>query len=130
MLRPATESVIAVGSRAVTSLVTLRLRRMPAAVTTVARAVAVLGPDADLVTVADLAQHSEEDVAGALDVLARSEILLDGHPLDFVNPLVRDAIHADIPAGERALLQARLDRRLKSSSSRADHAGVPPGVRR
>ena len=101
------DTVRAVGSRAITSLVTLRLRRMPATVTTVARAVAVLGPTADLVTVADLAQHSEEDVAAALDVLARSEILLDGQPLDFVNPLVRDAIHADIPAGERALLHER-----------------------
>jgi predicted ATPase len=119
------DTVRAVGSRAVTSLVTLRLRRMPTSVTTVARAVAVLGPDADLGTVADLAQHPEEDVAAALDVLARSEILFDGHPLDFVNPLVRDAIHADIPAGERALLQARLDRRLKSSSSSPDHSEAP-----
>ena len=119
------DTVRAVGSRAITSLVTLRLRRMPATVTTVARAVAVLGPDADLVAVADLAQHPEEDVAAALDVLARSEILLDGHPLDFVNPLVRDAIHADIPAGERALLHERLNRRLKSSSSHPGHAGVP-----
>ena len=119
------DTVRAVGSRAITSLVTLRLRRMPATVTTVARAVAVLGPLADLVTVADLAQHSEEDVAAALDVLARSEILLDGQPLDFVNPLVRDAIHADIPAGERALLHERMSRRLKSSSSQPGHAGVP-----
>ncbi|RYP81915.1 hypothetical protein EKO23_22780 [Nocardioides guangzhouensis] len=119
------DTVRAVGSRAITSLVTLRLRRMQATVTTVARAVAVLGPLADLVTVAELAQHSEEDVAAALDVLARSEILLDGQPLDFVNPLVRDAIHADIPAGERALLHERMSRRLKSSSSRPGHAGVP-----
>jgi len=50
-------------------------------------------------------------------VLARSEILRDGHPLDFVNPLVRDAIHADVPTGERALLVERMNRRLKSSSS-------------
>lgn len=119
------DTVRAVGSRAITSLVALRLRRMPPAVTTVARAVAVLGPAADLVSVADLAQHPVEDVAAALDVLARSEILLDGHPLDFVNPLVRDAIHADIPAGERALLQERLKRRLKSSSSQPSHAGAP-----
>ena len=47
------DTVRAVGSRAITSLVTLRLRRMPATVTTVAHAVAVLGPLADLVTVAD-----------------------------------------------------------------------------
>jgi predicted ATPase len=119
------DTVRAVGSRAITSLVTLRLRRMPAAVTTVARAVAVLGPAADLVTVADLAQHSEEDVAAALDVLARSEILLDGQPLEFVNPLVRDAIHDDIPAGERLLFRERMGRRLKSSSSHPGHAGVP-----
>lgn len=119
------DTVRAVGSRAITSLVTLRLRRMPATVTTVARAVAVLGPAADLVTVADLAQHSEEDVAAALDVLARGEILLDGQPLEFVNPLVRDAIHADIPAGERALLHERMGRRFKSSSSHPGHAGVP-----
>ncbi|WP_299926036.1 BTAD domain-containing putative transcriptional regulator [uncultured Nocardioides sp.] len=119
------DTVRAVGSRAVASLVTLRLRRMPAAVTTVARAVAVLGPEADLMAVADLAQHPEEDVAAALDVLARSEILRDGHPLDFVNPLVRDAIHADIPTGERALLHERMNRRLKSSSSHPGDAGVP-----
>lgn len=119
------DTVRAVGSRAITSLVTLRLRRMPAAVTTVARAVAVLGSAADLVTVADLSQHSEEDVAAALDVLARGEILVDGQPLEFVNPLVRDAIHADIPAGERALLHERMARRLKSSSSHPGHAGVP-----
>jgi DNA-binding SARP family transcriptional activator len=119
------DTVRAVGSRAVTSLVALRLRRMPAEVTTVARAVAVLGPAADLVNVADLAQHPVEDVAAALDVLARSEILVDGQPLDFVNPLVRDAIHADIPAGERALLHERLKQRLKSSSSQPSHAGTP-----
>ncbi len=119
------DTVRAVGSRAITSLVTLRLRRMPRAATTVARAVAMLGPMADLRSVADLAQHSEEEVASALDLLARSEILRDGHPLDFVNPLVRDAIHADIPTGERALLVERLNRRLKSSSSSADHAGAP-----
>lgn len=120
------DTVRAVGSRAITSLVTLRLRRMPAAVTAVARAVAMLGPPmADLLSIADLAQLSEEDVASALDVLARSEILRDGHPLEFVNPLVRDAIHADVPTGERALLVERLNRRLKSSSSQPGHAGVP-----
>lgn len=119
------DTVRAVGSRAIASLVTLRLRRMPPAVTTVARAVAMLGPMADLRSVTDLAQHSEEEVAAALDVLARSEILRDGHPLDFVNPLVRDAIHADVPTGERALLVERLNRRFKSSSSPADHAEAP-----
>ena len=120
------DTVRAVGSRAITSLVTLRLRRMPAERPRRSRARSrCSGRWPTCVSVADLSQHSEEDVASALDVLARSEILRDGHPLDFVNPLVRDAIHADIPAGERALLVERLNRRLKSSSSSAGHAGVP-----
>ena len=42
------DTVRAVGSRAVSALVTLRLRRMPAAVTSAARAVAVLGDAAGL----------------------------------------------------------------------------------
>jgi DNA-binding SARP family transcriptional activator len=118
------DTVRAVGSRAISSLVTLRLRRMPAIAATVARAVAVLGPAADLASVADLVQRPEEEVASAIDLLARSEFLVDRHPLDFVNPLVRDAVHADIPAGERALLHERM-RRLKSSSSHPGDAGTP-----
>ena len=42
------DTVRAIGSRAVSSLVMLRLRRMPPAVTAVARAVAVLGEEAQL----------------------------------------------------------------------------------
>lgn len=107
------DTVRAVGTRAITSLVALRLRRMPPTVATVARALSVLDPGADLAAVARLAQRSEEDVAAALDVLARTEILLDDGPLDFVNPLVREAVRADVPAGERALLHERLKRGLK-----------------
>jgi len=97
------DTVRAVGSRAVSALVTLRLRRMPPTVTAAARAVAVLGEAADLPTVAALAQQSEDEVATALDVLSRSEILTDERHLTFVHPLVRDAIYSDLPAGERAL---------------------------
>ena len=97
------DTVRAVGSRAVSALVTLRLRRMPPTVTAAARAVAVLGEAADLPTVAALAQQPEDEVATALDVLSRSEILTDERHLTFVHPLVRDAIYNDLPAGERAL---------------------------
>jgi hypothetical protein len=38
---------------------------------------------------------------------------------------VRDAIHGDVPTGERALLVERLNRRFKSSSSPAEHAEAP-----
>jgi DNA-binding SARP family transcriptional activator/tetratricopeptide (TPR) repeat protein len=101
------DTVRAVGSRAVSALVTLRLRRMPPTVTAVARAVAVLGEAAGLPTVAALAQLPEPEVAAALDTLSRSEILQDGQHLTFVHPLVREAIYDDLSAGERALQHER-----------------------
>ena len=101
------DTVRAVGSRAVSALVTLRLRRMPPTVTAAARAVAVLGEAAGLPTVAALAQQPEDEVAAALDTLSRSEILKDERHLTFVHPLVRDAIYDDLPAGERALHHER-----------------------
>ena len=106
------DTVRAVGSRAVSALVTLRLRRMPTAVTAVARAVAVLGEAAGLPTVAAVAQQPEDEVAAALDTLSRSEILKDEQHLAFVHPLVRDAIYDDLPAGERALHHERAGRVL------------------
>ncbi len=101
------DTVRAVGSRAVSALVTLRLRRMPPTITAAARAVAVLGEAAGLPTVAALAQQPEDEVAAALDTLSRSEILKDEQHLIFVHPLVRDAIYDDLPAGERALHHER-----------------------
>jgi DNA-binding SARP family transcriptional activator/tetratricopeptide (TPR) repeat protein len=101
------DTVRAVGSRAVSSLVMLRLRRMPPAVTSVARAVALLGDDAQLPAVAELARLPEEEAALAIDTLSRGEILLDQLPLAFVHPLVRDAVYSDVPTADRALHHER-----------------------
>jgi tetratricopeptide (TPR) repeat protein len=101
------DTVRAVGSRAVSALVTLRLRRLPAEVAAVARAVAVLGDAAGLPTVATLSQLPEPRVAAALDVLSRGEILTDEEQLSFVHPLIREAVYGDVPAAERALHHER-----------------------
>jgi tetratricopeptide (TPR) repeat protein len=114
------DTVRAVGSRAVSALVTLRLRRMPTTVTAAARAVAVLGEAADLPTVAALAQQPEDEVATALDVLSRSEILTDDRHLTFVHPLVRDAIYNDLPAGERMLHHDRAAQVLLKQGATAE----------
>ena len=118
------DTVRAVGSRAVSALVTLRLRRMPPTVTAAARAVAVLGEAADLPTVAALAQQPEEEVAAALDVLSRSEILTVERHLTFVHPLVRDAIYNDLPAGERALHHDRAAQVLSRQGATAEQVAV------
>ena len=118
------DTVRAVGSRAVSSLVTLRLRRMPSAVTAAARAVAVLGDAADLPTVAALAQQPEAEMATALDILSRSEILTDDRHLTFVHPLVRDAVYDDLPVGERALHHDRAAQVLLAQGATPEQVAV------
>ncbi|MEZ0447378.1 BTAD domain-containing putative transcriptional regulator [Cellulomonas sp. ICMP 17802] len=118
------DTVRAVGSRAVSSLVTLRLRRMPSAVTAAARAVAVLGDAADLPTVAALAQRPEAEMATALDILSRSEILTDDRHLTFVHPLVRDAVYDDLPVGERALHHDRAAQVLLAQGATPEQVAI------
>jgi DNA-binding SARP family transcriptional activator len=98
-----TDTVLAVGSRAVSSMVLMRLRRMPTVLTDVARAVAVLGEGAQLPAVARLAGLSEDETARALADLSRAEVLRHEQPLGFVHPLVRDAVYRDLPTGQREL---------------------------
>jgi hypothetical protein len=125
------DTVRAVGSRAVSSLVMLRLRRMPPAVTSVARAVAVLGEDAQLPAVAELARLGEAETTAALDTLTRGEILQDRLPLTFVHPLVRDAVYGDVPAADRALLHERASQLLQEQAAApevvAAHLLLAPG---
>jgi DNA-binding SARP family transcriptional activator len=99
--------VVAVGSRAVSSLVLMRLRRLPPEVLPVARAAAVLGDGAPLPVVAALAGQPEAVTASALAALARAEIVKDEWPFAFVHPLVREGVYRDLPAAERALLHER-----------------------
>jgi DNA-binding SARP family transcriptional activator len=98
---------VAVGSRAVASLVQMRLRRLPADVLEVARAASVLGDGASLPVLADLAGLPETRTAEGLAVLARAEVVGDQHPLAFVHPLVRDAVYDLTPAVERGLCHER-----------------------
>jgi DNA-binding SARP family transcriptional activator/tetratricopeptide (TPR) repeat protein len=109
------DSVVAVGSRAVSSMVLLRLRRLGERTTVVARAAAVLGDGATLPAVATLAELAERDTAATLAVLARVEILRDEQPLAFVHPLVREAVYRDLPAAERELGHERAAAVLRSA---------------
>ncbi|MGY1740020.1 MULTISPECIES: BTAD domain-containing putative transcriptional regulator [unclassified Blastococcus] len=111
------DTVVAVGSRAVSSMVLLRLRRLPEEVRTVARAAAVLGDGAPLPVLAGLAGLPEGRTAAALAVLARAEVLADAHPVAFVHPLVRDAVHHDVPAAARGLQHEEAARLLRAAGA-------------
>ena len=106
------DAIGAVGPRAVSRTVLLRLARLPHDAVPVARAVAVLGDGAGLPAVATLAELDEHRVADAARALAGAEILRAEPPLGFVHPLVRDAVYHEVSATERELLHERAARAL------------------
>jgi DNA-binding SARP family transcriptional activator/DNA-binding CsgD family transcriptional regulator len=112
--------VRAIGSRAVSSSVLLRLARLPGEASAVARAVAVLGEGAELPAVAGVAGLDEAQVAGTMAALARAEILRPEPPPGFVHPLVRDAVYQGLPLGERELLHARAAGVLRRNGAALD----------
>ena len=89
--------------------VSVRLMRLSDDAAGVARAVAVLGDDAELRHVTALTGHESDRVAAAADALAASEILRPAGPgvLRFAHPLLASAVYADLGAGERAELHRR-----------------------
>ncbi|HEX8648174.1 MAG TPA: AAA family ATPase [Thermoleophilaceae bacterium] len=114
------EVVRQIGPRAVSRTVLLRLARLPAEATAVARAVAVLGESAELTTVAAHAGLDHAAAAETIAALARTDILRREPPLDFVHPLVRDAIYRELPPGERELQHARAAEVLREAGASAD----------
>jgi DNA-binding SARP family transcriptional activator/DNA-binding CsgD family transcriptional regulator len=125
------DTVRAIGSRAVSSLVLMRFRRMPHGNRDVARAIAVLGDGASLPMVASMTGLSEEVTAGAIAGLARSEVLRPDHPLGFVHPLVESAVYDDLPLGEREMAHARAAHVLAAAGASPEQVAahllvVPP----
>jgi DNA-binding SARP family transcriptional activator/DNA-binding CsgD family transcriptional regulator len=101
------DTVTAIGSRAVSSMVLIRLGRLPQDCTVVARSVAVLGDGCELRDVAALGDLDETRTAAAVAALARAEVLRPDHPLGFVHPLVGDAVYQALPSVERELSHER-----------------------
>jgi DNA-binding NarL/FixJ family response regulator len=109
-VRPAaleTQRVLELAPERVTRTVLVRLARLSPDARAVARAVVVLGDDADSRLVAEFSALDADAVHRGADEL-RAAAILDGEPsLRFAHPLVRTALGADLPAGERAELHAR-----------------------
>lgn len=82
--------------------VLFRLGRFGPEAVGLAHAIAVLGQAPQLRHVALLSHLDEEITRRLCDDLRRAEILAPGLPIDFVHPLVRQAIYAELPDGERS----------------------------
>ncbi|HZV72682.1 MAG TPA: AAA family ATPase [Conexibacter sp.] len=103
----------------VTRTVQLRLARLSPEAQAVARAVVVLGDDADGRLAAELVGLDEAAVARAADELRAAAILDPDATLRFIHPLVRTALDAELPAGERAAAHARAVELLRAGGASA-----------
>jgi DNA-binding CsgD family transcriptional regulator len=78
-----------------------RLARVPRPASELAQALAILGDGASVSEAASLAGLEPDVADAAADTLATMCLIEDDRPLRFVHPVIRAAIHADLPAGRR-----------------------------
>ena len=97
----------------------VRLARLDEPARRLAHAVAVLGDDAHPPLAAAFAGLERAEAAEAGDALVRAGILEAVRPLRFLHPLLRTAVYADVPPGQRALDHDR-------AATLLDEAGAEP----
>jgi DNA-binding CsgD family transcriptional regulator len=104
----------------VTRTVQLRLTRLSPQARAVARAVVVLGDGDDGRLVAELAGLDPSAVSRGADELRAAAILDQDATLRFIHPLVRTALDAELPTGERAAEHARAVELLRARGAGAE----------
>jgi DNA-binding CsgD family transcriptional regulator len=116
----AADQVAGLGPRSVARAVALRVAGLGPAAGELARAVAILGDGAQLRHAAGLAGVSLADAAAAADDLAGIGVFEPGTPLRFVHPIVRTAVHDDIPQASRGVRHAEAARLLAADGADLD----------
>ena len=97
------DAVKAIAPTSIARAVLERLAPLGPEALAVAEAAAVLSTDARLDRVSTLAGVPTERAAELLDRLATAGILLDGDPLQFRHPILRSAVHDQMPVQRRGL---------------------------
>jgi DNA-binding CsgD family transcriptional regulator/tetratricopeptide (TPR) repeat protein len=105
---------------AVSRAVSLRLIRLPPEATSLARAIAILGDDADPRDAAAMAGLDDERASRAATELVRGDILRPHAPLAFVHPVVRAAVYAMLTPAEQDESHGRAARLLADSGAEAE----------
>lgn len=120
----AADSISDLAPDTVARSVLLRLGRFGAEAVALARAVAVLGRAPQLRHVAHLAGLDDVRAAAICDDLRKAEVLAAGLPIEFVHPLLRQAIYRDLPEGECSSAHRRAAEILASTSSKSTEVAV------
>jgi hypothetical protein len=90
----------------------------------VARALAVLGGEAELCLVAQLSSLEETTVVTVIDALAGAGLVVGLDPVGFARPIVRSSIYGDVPAGEPGRAHLRAARLLDAAGAEAERVAV------
>jgi DNA-binding NarL/FixJ family response regulator len=96
----------AFGSEQVARVIERQLARLPDGAGSLASAVAVLGPGAELRHAAGLARLERASAVRAADALRAAGLLEDGPGLTLAHPLIAGTLYTSLPPGERALRHA------------------------
>jgi DNA-binding CsgD family transcriptional regulator/Flp pilus assembly protein TadD len=98
--------VAEIGPRAIARYVVARVRRLMPEAERIARAAAVLGPDAELPRVAELARVEIDPALAAIDALVEAGVISSVRPLEFAHPVVQAAIYGELAPSERGRMHA------------------------
>lgn len=118
------EQVRSLGHGAIAHASLSRLARCDQRCVRLAEALAVAGGHTSLPTAAALAGLSPEEAARAADDLAAEQLVTSGPVLDFVHPLIRDAIYSEIAPAARALAHADAARLLQAAGATANEVAA------
>jgi ATP/maltotriose-dependent transcriptional regulator MalT len=127
----AIEAVRQRGPAIISAFVLPRLRHLPRDAVAVARALAVLGPGAELRHLAALAGLGPDDAVRAVDLLTAAELVAAEPRPAFAHPLIAQAVLDRMPAGERQLAHRAAAQELAADGEPAEAVAahlleVPP----
>jgi DNA-binding CsgD family transcriptional regulator len=113
-----------IGPEGVVRSVRLRLSRLPAEASRLARAVAILGDDVELDDAAALAALDRDRSADAAAMLGRVDLLRSGLPLAFVHPVVRAAVYNGLAPAQRERDHANAAKILAARGAPDEHVAA------
>ena len=125
--RPTVEvarSVRSLGAGTVGRSVLVRIGRLGLDCDHLAEAIAILGPGAPLRHAAALADLDREASEVAADRLRAAHVLASERELDFVHPIVHEALLAELPAARRAALHSGAARLLVDEGAAPDRVAA------
>jgi DNA-binding CsgD family transcriptional regulator len=114
------EELARLAGRGLAAAVRARLDCLGEQCVEVARATAILEPNAEVRRVALLAGLEQDAVAEAAERLIASQLLFDARPLAFVHPLVRAAVYSEVSAPGLAAAHSRAARILAEDGAARD----------